>query len=114
MHVFNSAEVAIESGGEDDDGDVRAAATKKTCNLGTELAGSEVEVEDGYVGVVEEFYGFFNGRGRETLVAVLAEDCCAEMQVCGLIIEQENADVRTNRRQRVCAGLRWIRHQSRF
>ena len=54
MHVFDAAEVAVERGGEDDDGDVGAAAAQESGDFGAELAGAEVVVEDGDVDVVEE------------------------------------------------------------
>jgi hypothetical protein len=91
MHVFDTAEVAVERGGEDDDGDVRTAASKKGGDLGSKLPGAEMVVEDGDVNVVEEFGGLFDGGGREALVAVLAKDGSAEVQIAGFIVEQENA-----------------------
>jgi hypothetical protein len=90
VHVFDAAEVAVEGGGEDDDGDVGAAAAKESCDLGAELAGSEMVVEDGYVDVVEELGGFFNGGGRDALVSVLAEDCGAEMEIVRFVVQQQN------------------------
>ena len=92
MHVFDAAEVAVERGGEDDDGDVGAAAAEESCDLGAELAGAEVVVEDGDVDVVEELGGFFDGGGGDALVAVLAQDGGAEMQIGGLVIEQKDAN----------------------
>jgi hypothetical protein len=91
MHVFDAAEVAVECGGEDDDGDMGAAATKKSRDLGAELASAKVVVEDGDVNAVEEFGGLFDGGGRDALVAVLAKDGCAEVQIARFVVEQENA-----------------------
>jgi hypothetical protein len=102
MHVFDAAEEAVEGSGEDDDGDVRTAAAEEGSDLGTELAGAEMVVEDGDVDGIEELGGFLDGGGGDTLVAVLAEDGGAEMQVGGLVVEQKDAD-RLNRRSR---GLR--------
>ena len=91
VHVFDAAEVAVEGSGEDDDGDVGAAAAKESGDLGAELAGSEVVVEDGDVDVVEELGGLFDGGGRDALVSVLAEDGGAEMEVIRLVVQQQNA-----------------------
>jgi hypothetical protein len=92
MHVFDAAEVLIDGCGEDDDGDVGTAAAEEGGDLGTELAGAEVVVEDGDVDVVEEFSGLLDGGGRDALVAPLAEDGGAEVQVGGLVVEQKDAD----------------------
>ncbi len=91
MHVFDAAEVAVERGGEDDDGDVGAAAAKEGGDLGAELAGAEVVVEDGDVDAVEELGGLFDGGGGDALVAVLAEDGGAEVEIGGFVVEQEDA-----------------------
>ena len=53
MHVFDAAEVVVERGGEDDDGDVGAAAAKKGGDFGAELAGAEMVVEDGDVDLLK-------------------------------------------------------------
>jgi hypothetical protein len=92
VHVFDAAEEAIEGGGEDDDGDVRAAAAKEGRNFGAELACAEVIVEDGDVYVVEELGGFFDGGGGDALVAVLAEDGGAEVKIGGFVVEQQDTD----------------------
>src|SRR3984885_2751757 len=92
MHVFDAAEEAVEGGGEDDDGDVRTTAAEERGDLGTELAGAQVVVENGDVDVVEELGGLLDGGGGDTLVAVLAEDGGAEVQVGWLVVEQEHAD----------------------
>jgi hypothetical protein len=92
MHVLDAAEVAVEGGGEDDDGNVRAAAAEEGGDLGTELAGAEVIVEDGDVDGVEELGGLLDGGGRDAFVAVLTEDGGAEVQIGGLVVEQEDAD----------------------
>ncbi len=54
VHVLDAAEAALERGGEDDDGDLGAAAAQLGGDFGAELAGAEVVVEDGDVDVVEE------------------------------------------------------------
>jgi hypothetical protein len=92
VHVFDPAEVAIERGREDDDGDVGAAAAEESGDFGAELAGAEVVVEDGDVDAVEEFSGFFDGGGGDALVAVLAQDRGAEMKVGGLVVQEQDAD----------------------
>jgi hypothetical protein len=92
MHVFDTAEEAVEGGGEDDDRDVRATAAEECGDLGTELTSAEVVVEDGDVDVVEELGGLLDGGGGDALVAVLAEDGSAEVQVGGFVVEQEDAD----------------------
>jgi hypothetical protein len=91
MHVFDAAEVAVERSGEDDDGDVGSASAKKGGDLGAELAGAKVVVEDRNVDAVEEFGGLFDGGGGNALVAVLAKDGSAEVQIAGFIIEQKYA-----------------------
>jgi hypothetical protein len=92
MHVLDAAEVLVEGCGEDDDGDVGATAAEERGDLGTELASAEVVVEDGDVDVVDEFGGLLDGGGGDALVAALAEDGGAEVQVGGLVVEQEDAD----------------------
>ena len=92
VHVLDAAEVAVEGCGEDDDGDVRAAAAEERGDLGPELAGTEVVVEDGDVDVVEELGGLFNAGRGDALIAALAEDGGAEVEVDGLVVEQEDAD----------------------
>jgi hypothetical protein len=92
MHVFYAAEEAVERGGEDDDGNVGAAAAEKGSDFGAELACAEMIVEDRDVDVVEEFGGLFDGGGGEALVAMLAQDGGAEMEIGGLIVEQQDAD----------------------
>ena len=91
MHVFDTAEVAVEGGGEDDDGDVGAASTKKGGHLGAKLAGAKVVVEDRDVNTVEEVGGFFDGGCGDALVAVLAKDGSAEVEIIGFVVEQKNA-----------------------
>jgi hypothetical protein len=90
VHVFDAAEVAVECGGEDDDGDVGAATAKKSGDLGAKLPCAEVVVEDSDVDVVEEIGGFFVGRSGDALVAMLAQDCGAEMQIARLVVEQKD------------------------
>jgi hypothetical protein len=90
MHVFDTAEVAVERGGEDDDGDVGAAAAKKSGDLGAKLACAEVVVEDRDVDVVEEIGRFFDGGGGDTLVAMLAQDGGAKVQIARLVVEQKD------------------------
>jgi hypothetical protein len=90
VHVFNAAEVAIERCRENDDGNVRAAAAKESGYFSAELAGSEVVVEDRYVDLVEEVRCLFDGGSGEALIAVLAQNGGAEMEICGLVVEQEN------------------------
>jgi hypothetical protein len=90
MHILDAAKVAIESGGEDNDGDVRAAAAEESGDLGAELAGAEMVVEDGDVDLVEELSGLFNGGGWDALVAVLAQDGGAEMKIVGFVVEQQD------------------------
>ena len=94
VHVLDAAEVTVERGGEDDDGDVGAATPEVGCNLGAELTGSQVIVEDSDVDVVEEFGRLFDGGGGDALVTMLAEDGGAEMQVGRFIVQQEHAHVR--------------------
>ena len=92
VHVFDATEEAVERGGEDDDGNVRASAAEKGRDFGAELAGAEVVVEDGDVDVVEELGGFFNGGGGHALVSVLAQDRCAQMQIGGFVVEQQDTN----------------------
>src|ERR1700677_3605084 len=92
MHVFDTAEEAVKRGGEDDDGNVRTAAAEERSDLGTELAGAEMVVENGDVDVVEELGGLLDGGGGDALVAMLTEDGGAEVQVGGFVIEQEDAN----------------------
>jgi hypothetical protein len=91
VHVFDAAEVAVECGGEDDDGDVGTAAAEKRGDLGAELTCAEVIVEDGDVDVVEEVGGFFDGGGGDALVAMLSQDGGAEMQIARFVVEQKDA-----------------------
>jgi hypothetical protein len=90
VHVFDAAEEAIERGGEDDDGNVGAAAAEQRGYFGAELACAEVIVEDGDVDFIEELGSFFDGGGGDALVAVLAEDGGAKMKVGGLVVEQKD------------------------
>ena len=94
MHVLDAAEVAVERGREDDDGDVRTAAAKKAGDFGAELARAKVVVEDGDVDVVEELGGLFDGGGGDALVAMLAQDGGAEVEVGGFVVEQQDTDMR--------------------
>jgi hypothetical protein len=90
MHVFDAAEVAIERGREDDDGDVGATAAEERGYFGAELACSEVVVENRDVDVVEEVGGFFDGGGGKALVSMLAQNGSAEVEIRGLVVEQQN------------------------
>jgi hypothetical protein len=90
VHVFDAAEITVKGGGEDDDGDVRAAAAQDCGDFSAKLAGAEVIVEDGYVDVVEEFGGFFNGGGGDALVTVLAKNGGAKMEVGRFVVEQKD------------------------
>jgi hypothetical protein len=69
------------------------AAAKKIGDLGPELSGAKVVVEDGDVDVVEELYGLLDGGSRDALVAVLSKDSGAKMQIRRFIIEQKNANI---------------------
>jgi hypothetical protein len=96
VHVFDATEEAVECGREDDDWDVGAAAAEEGGDLCSELAGAEVIVEYGDVDVVEEFGCLLDGGGGNALVAMLAKDGGAQVQVGGFVVEQEDAD-RLNR-----------------
>jgi hypothetical protein len=91
VHVFDTSEEAVERGGEDDDGNVGAAAAKERGDFGAKLAGAEVVVEDGDVDVVEELDGLVNAGGRDTLITMLAKDGGAEMEIGGFVVEQKNS-----------------------
>lgn len=67
------------------------AAAKQRGDFGAELTGSEMVVEYGDVDIVEEVSGFFDGGGGDALVAMLAQDDSAEMEVGGLVVEQQDA-----------------------
>jgi hypothetical protein len=73
---------------------VRAASAKIGCYLSAELASSKVIIEDRDVDIVEELGGLFDGGGWDALVAMLAEDGSAEVQVGWFIVQQEHAHVR--------------------
>jgi hypothetical protein len=90
MHVFDAAQEAVERGGEDDDGDVGAAAAKEGGGFGAELAFAEMIVEDGDVDGVEELGGLFDGGDGDAVVAVPAEDGGSEMEIDGVVVEQED------------------------
>jgi hypothetical protein len=90
VHVFDAAEITVKGGGEDDDGDVGAAAAQDCGDFSAKLTGAEVIVEDGYVDVVEEFGGFFDGGGGDALVSVLAKNGGAEMKVGRFVVEQKD------------------------
>jgi hypothetical protein len=91
MHVFNAAEEAVEGGGEDDDGNVGAPASKQSGDFGSELTCAEVVVENGDVDVVEELGCFLDCGGRDALISMLPKNGGTEMQVAGLIVKQEDA-----------------------
>jgi hypothetical protein len=91
MHVFYAAEVAVEGGGEDDDWDVWTIAAQESGDFSTELAGAEMVVKDRDIDVVEKFGGFFNGGCGDALITVLPEDGGAKVEICRLVIEQEDA-----------------------
>jgi hypothetical protein len=91
VHVLDAAEVAVERGGENDDGDMGAATAKQSSDLGAELAGSEVIVEDRDIDVVEEVGGLFDGGGGDALVAMLAQDRGAEMEIGRFVVEEKDA-----------------------
>jgi hypothetical protein len=86
MHVFDAAKESVEGGREDDDGDVRASAAKERGDFSAKLSGAEMVVEDGDVDVVEELDGLFDGGSGDALIAVLAEDGGAEVEVAGLVV----------------------------
>lgn len=94
MHVLHSTKVALQGGGHDDDGDLGAVFAQFGCDFGAELACPQVIVEDGDVDLVEELVGFVDGSGGERGVTVLAEDSGAKMQCDGIIVEQQDGDVR--------------------
>src|SRR6202012_392874 len=88
---LDAAEETVERGGEDDDGDVGAAAAEKRGDFGAELACAEMIVEDGDVDVIEVLDGLVDGGSGNTLIPMLAEDGGAEMEIAGLVVEQEDA-----------------------
>ncbi len=90
VHVFDAAKVTIQRCGENDDGNVRAAAAEKRGDFGAELAGSEVVVEDSDVDIVEEVCGFFDSGGGDALIAMLTQDGGAEVEIGGFVVEQQN------------------------
>jgi hypothetical protein len=92
VHVLDAAEVTVERGGEDDDGDVGAATPEVGCNLGAELTGSQVIVEDSDVDVVEEFGRLFDGGGGDALIAVLTKDGGSEMEIGWFVVQQEDTN----------------------
>jgi hypothetical protein len=93
MHVLGASEVALERSGEDDDGDVRAAAAEVGGDLGPELPGAEMIIEDRDIDIVKDLGCLLNGGGRDALIAVLAKDGSAEMQVGRLVVQKEDTNV---------------------
>jgi hypothetical protein len=94
VHVLDSAEVSLERGRHDNDGNLRASAAKLGGDFCAELAGAEVVVEHGDIDLVEELVGFFDSGSHEGVIAVLAKDCGAEMQVDGIVVEQQDGYAR--------------------
>jgi hypothetical protein len=92
MHVRGAAEFMLERGREDDDGDFGAARAEAGGDCGAEFAGAEVVVEHGDVDLVDQGHGLFDGGGGFGLIAVLAEDGGAKVEICRLVIEQEDAN----------------------
>ena len=90
--VVRAAEAAVERGGHDDDGDFGAALAQLDGDLGAELAGAQVVVEYRDVDAVERGVGLLDGGGGDRGVAVLAQDGAAQVQVDGIVIEQQNVD----------------------
>jgi hypothetical protein len=93
VHVLGAAEVTVKSGGQDDDGNLWAAATEVAGDLGAETAGPEVIVKHGDINVVEGFGGFLDGRGRNTAVPVLAKDRGTKVQIGRFVVQKEDANV---------------------
>jgi hypothetical protein len=57
------------------------------------LAGAQVVIEDGDIDGIEVLHRFLDGGGWETLVAVLAEDGGAEVEIVDFVVEEEDPDV---------------------
>jgi len=87
MHVFDAAEVTIERSGKDDDRDMRVLAAETVCDFGTELASSQMVVENGDIDVVEELDGLFDSGGGNALIAMLAENGGSEVQIGWFVVE---------------------------
>jgi hypothetical protein len=62
MHVFDAAEVSIDGGGEDDDGDVGSSTAEKSAGLGAELSCAEMVVENRYIDLIELFGRWWRWR----------------------------------------------------
>ena len=91
MHILYAAKVPVQRRRKNDDRNMRAPATKQSSDLGAELAGSKVIVENGNVDSIKVLRSLLDGRGRNALIAVLAQDRGAQMQVAGLVIKQQDA-----------------------
>jgi hypothetical protein len=88
VHIFDTTKVTIESGRQNNDGNMRTTAAKKGCDLRPKLACAQMVVEDGDINTVEELSCLFNRRGGDTFVAMLTQNGGAKVKVIGLIIKQ--------------------------
>ncbi len=87
MHIFHATEVPVQRRRKNNDRNMRASATKKSGDLSAKLASSEVVVEHGDVDFIEELRGLLDRGGRDTLIAVLAQNGRAKMQISRLVVE---------------------------
>ena len=90
MHVFHTAEVPVERSRKNNDRNMRPTAPKQSRNLSAELARSKVIIEHRDIDIVEELRRLLDRRGRNTLVAVLAQNRSSKMKIRRLVVEQQH------------------------
>src|SRR6185369_10362420 len=92
VHVSDAAETAFQSCRQDDDRDFGSRLAKSFGHVGAELSVSEVIVEHSDVDLVDVGFSFFNGTGRNDVVALLLENGGTQKQIFFAIIEQQDPD----------------------
>src|ERR1700679_4004720 len=92
MHVLNTAEIAVKSRRDNDDGHMRTPPPQKGRDLRAKLARAKVVVEDGNVDRIEQLDRLINRCGRDALVAMLSQNCRTKIEVIGFVIEQQDPD----------------------
>ena len=89
VHIGDTAELALESGRQHNDRNLRTVPAKRFCDRGAELSGAKVVVEHRDIDFVQLGLGLLDGIRGDDLVALLAKNRRAKDEILLAIIEQK-------------------------
>src|SRR5215510_8668571 len=90
MHVLDSAEASLERGRQNDDRNLRTLLAQAVSDLRAKLSCAQMVVEHRDVDIVQPRLSFFNRARSDCLIAVLAQNSCAQKQIVSPVVEKQD------------------------